>query len=373
MGQDQLKRISSSDSRIASAQPNDLWESEKSVRKDAAKGLGGNRFTAVFLSWYASVGVFILHLISLESVIAIALCVYLTIYAFERIEDSETFDGSAMNWVLLSFAVITPMSSSISMAFSRREAALNHMALIKATLVNIYSAHACWDWGRAGKVGRRADFDWLDHTDKVLQVTLQMVSELRRLLTLPGFSRARHRVTRAGKKEAKQIEDVANDLHLSIIKRMAVLTDLCEVFKFEGLPPNEATRVRQWERMVAEKIEMLLVIKRYRTPQALRSFARLFTVFLPPFYAPFYGQMAKDLNSLGMGIAFSVLTSIALTSLFQCINAMEDPFIGNLALDSIDVKKELDDRLEEQLLILRKHQFKSAEPFKSPYEAVDEA
>jgi hypothetical protein len=121
---------------------------------------------------------------------------------------------------------------------------------------------------------------------------------------------------------------------------------------------------------------MLLVIKKYRTPQALRSFARLFTVFLPPFYAPFYGQMAKDLDSLGMAIAFSVITSIALTSLFECIDQMEDPFIGYMSLDGINMGKELNVELRQQLMTSRLHHFsKEAEPFQmdEPLFEIDEA
>ena len=108
---------------------------------------------------------------------------------------------------------------------------------------------------------------------------------------------------------------------------------------------------------------MLLVLKRYRTPQALRSFARLFTVCLPPFYAPFYAQMAKDLNSLEMGIAFAVITAIALTSLFESINQMEDPFTGRVILDNINVEGELKIDLKRQLLARRRRHFKDAPAF----------
>ena len=130
-------------------------------------------------------------------------------------------------------------------------------------------------------------------------------------------------------------------------------------------------------------------MKQYRTPQALRSFARLFSVFLPPFYAPYYGQLAYDLNSLPMAIIFACVTSIALTSLFESIYQMEgklkmnmcvttlrcgccyrililclclpliiinsptvvlDCFIGSIALDGIDVKSEWNEQFHRQLL-----------------------
>lgn len=109
--------------------------------------------------------------------------------------------------------------------------------------------------------------------------------------------------------------------------------------------------------------EQLEMIKKYRTPQALRSFARLFSFLLPPFYAPYYGQMATDLNSLGVGIAFSILTCIALTSLFESISQMEDPFVGLYVLDGIHVRKELGEHLRAELMECRKYHFPNAPPF----------
>ena len=58
--------------------------------------------------------------------------------------------------------------------------------------------------------------------------------------------------------------------------------------------------------------------------QGLRSFGRLFSCFLPPFYAPYYADLARSLNSLGVGITFAVLTSVALTSLFETASQMEE-------------------------------------------------
>jgi hypothetical protein len=86
--------------------------------------------------------------------------------------------------------------------------------------------------------------------------------------------------------------------------------------------------------------------------------------------------MAKDLDSLGMAIAFSVLTSLALTSLFESINQIEDPFIGTMSLDGISMGKELNIELRQQLLTCRLHHFsKEAKPFQmeEPLFEIDEA
>ena len=165
-----------------------------------------------------------------------------------------------MNWVLLSFAVITPMSRSIAMAFSRREMALSHLAVVKSTLLSIYSSHASWDWATSKKEGRKSKVDSLKHTDKLFHASIQLCAEMSRLLTLPSCSRARHRVMSSGKREAQEIEKVIDAMHLCILERMAVISDLCEDLKYQGLPPNEATRIRQWERMIIEKVGKCFLI-----------------------------------------------------------------------------------------------------------------
>ena len=96
--------------------------------------------------------------------------------------------------------------------------------------------------------------------------------------------------------------------------------------------------------------------------------------------------MAYDMNhSLGIAIAFSIITSIALTALFETITQLEDPFVnynnkdsstsdgisGNLksqmamttSLDGIDVTKELQIEFVHSLLDWRQHCLPNAKPF----------
>lgn len=271
-----------------------------------------------------------------------------------------------MDWVLLSFAVITPLATSIGMAFNRRERGLAHIVAIRATMLELYSSHAAWDWRKAGKAesGRaNSHVDWLQHSDTALVEILGICHTLSRFLLLPNATRARHRITPFGQTEARETQTLASKLYLCMLVRFGRLTDLCEIMKEEGLPPNEATRVRQWERMVLEHADGLRMIKVYRTPQALRSFARLFTVFLPPFYAPSFVEIARRVDSLGLAIAFSVLTSLALTALFETISQMEDPFMGYRSLDGIDVDSELSSSFSVQCLTMRCHFFPNSHRF----------
>lgn len=291
---------------------------------------------------------------------------YVLLDAYNVYKDDPDTNGSVMDWVLLSFAVITPLSAAITMSFSRREQANTQIANFKATMIHLYSSHLCWDWpDKQGQSGQaKSKVDWRVHNDEVLRTICQICSELTRILTLPTAGRGRHRVIPYGKQQRNDLAVVARKLRRSMLEDMNYISDLCEVLKAEGLPPNEATRVRQWERFVSTCIEQLLVIKKYRTPQALRSFARIFSVFLPPFYAPYYAQMAEELNSLGLAIAFSILTSIALTSLFESVFQLEDPFVGS-RLDCIDVETDLRDEFLVELLDLRNYYFPDSPPFEA--------
>jgi hypothetical protein len=178
----------------------------------------------------------------------------------EKQKDNDSFDGSIMSWVLLTFAVVTPMSASIGMAFKRREDALGYLAVLKSTLMNLYGAHCSWDWPTPDKLettGRNGcKVDWLDHADQTLRSMWYLVQEMSRFLTLPNGTRARHRVTAAGRRQAEDIAQVSIPLFRSAMMRVAELTILCEVLKRNGLPPNEAIRIRQWERSISEQLGM---------------------------------------------------------------------------------------------------------------------
>ena len=387
-----------------------LLEEELQLRKTVASRCSRNIVIRFFINFYSTLLVFSLYLISIECLLSIALAVTMTVYTYAHTNDDDDndFNGASMNWIILSFAVITPMSVSVSMAFKRREWALLELASLKGTILNIYSSHARWDWGKLSdpqNTGKRiSSVDWEKHSDECLSLIMSICIDLTRLLTLPAASRARHRVTTSGRKESKEIRDIMFKLHRSILLQIARLTVKTEVLKLEGLPPNEATRIRNWELTICEKVDLLRTLKCYRTPQALRSFARLFTLFLPPFYAreyyttdfdslpqkrlkilnahdhvpslftlpapAYYAQLAKDTSSLGVGITFSILTAIALTSLFESISQMEDPFIGIVFLDGIDAQYELHDSFRQELLDWRKYFHPDLPPLKFEKELV---
>ena len=144
--------------------------------------------------------------------------------------------------------------------------------------------------------------------------------------------------------------------HSFYSEKFVKITQCTEVLKIRGLPANEASRIRQWEQLAGESVEHLRMLKMYRTPQALRSFARIFSLLLPPFYAPAFAQLSHDTGSLALGVAFAVIISLALTgkhimnyaivnltcltllpsvAIFNSVLILEDPFVGHITLDGI--------------------------------------
>jgi len=161
--------------------------------------------------------------------------------------------------------------------------------------------------------------------------------------------------------EAAEIVDIQYRLFDSLYTRRIIkLSNLTEKIKSMGMHNSEASRIRQYERFIGEAVEGLRMVKMYRTPQALRSFGRTFTVLLPPLYSASFAQLAFDLNSLAMGILFAVITPLCLTALFESMQAIEDPFVGWITLDGIDVSEELDVLHWHQLMNARCELFPDA-------------
>jgi hypothetical protein len=337
-------------------------EMEEKARKKTIK----NPFRLMFLGNVAALRVVAYYLITLETVLTCCLTTGLTMYWYTEYKDDETWNGGNLDFILLTFAVISPISAAIGMAFARRERALVTIASFRSFSYHLYLAHSLWDWNDSGGRAAVTDVDWLEHCDAVLAQLIGIGDELSRFLSLPTTSRSRHRMTRAGRREASRTIEVAYHLVESMTtQRVTRLTLYSERLKKIGLPSGEVSRLRQYERFISDSLEQLRMVKMYRTPQALRSLARLFTVLLPPYYAPAFAQVAIDTHSLGVGLVNAVIVALALTGLFLSLEVLEDPFTAFLALDGIDVREEFEVLHFVQLMHTRDLVFPSAPPYPS--------
>jgi len=322
----------------------------------------------VVIGYFTALKIFLYYLISLSSLITIGLSVGMTIFWYYRFKNdpSGQMTGTGMDWVLLGFAVITPLSLSVGIAFRRRERALVEIAKFRSFAYQLFLSHCIWDWGLPPDGGKAAskDIDWVDHADEVLKELIAIGDELCRFLTLPTTSRSRHRMTKSGRREAARTAEVAYRLYESLYtKRFVQLSQLSERIKLAGLGASEVSRMRQYERFMGDAIENLRMVKTYRTPQTLRSFARLFTTLLPPFFAPTYAQLSLNLNSLAIGVIFAVITALCLNALLEGVEILEDPFVAFVTLDGIDIREEFQVLHWQQLVSARNNIFPKAPPY----------
>jgi hypothetical protein len=119
----------------------------KVEEQDVRRAAEHHSFYLMWLNCYAAVFVFCFHLISWSTLFSCTLGVTFTLYTYyETIDRVDRFNGNSMSWILLSFAVVTPIGSAISMAFRRRENALQSLSTLRSTFLQLYTSHAIWGW-----------------------------------------------------------------------------------------------------------------------------------------------------------------------------------------------------------------------------------
>ena len=127
------------------------------VRGNAMK----NPWQILIVGGIAAVKVFGVYLITLDTIFSMVLSIALTCYWYFTQSPSTGWSGGGMDWVLLGFAVVTPLSLAIGIAFRRRERALIDIARFRSFSYQIYLAHSLWDWGKPPNGRAATNCDWL--------------------------------------------------------------------------------------------------------------------------------------------------------------------------------------------------------------------
>ncbi|KAH7474540.1 uncharacterized protein KRP23_8668 [Phytophthora ramorum] len=317
-----------------------VWECSSGNDEDmtfsAALRRASESFRDTVLDLYAASKVFCIMLITFEGLFVVLFSVVTTsLYYFLGESSSGPSFGANISWTIVSFAVVSPMIMQIRQAFTRREQALDIIAESRSLLVNILLANALWNWGDNGRKKLP-----LDHVQKTKALLEALLHDTMSLLIMPTLTRGRHRFTSHGRKLASQFVNPVKHLQLQIVNTIRQLHDQVEVLKACGMPANEASRINQYHWLLQARIEKLQNIKFYRTPQATRSFTRLFILVLPVFYGPYYVYIARGNQYQTTNFAFclllSVSTSLLMTGIFNVERTMEDPFAGG-GMDGVHV------------------------------------
>ena len=127
--------------------------------------ISSHKNKAFVFAWdlYSSFKLFGVLLITMETFVGFFLTIGATLLAYYF---SPTYRWNDRDWdgalptVLLSFATVTPLNTSINLAFKRREEALRALATYRSALYHVFMAQASWDWAECHKgQGRRGCFE----------------------------------------------------------------------------------------------------------------------------------------------------------------------------------------------------------------------
>ncbi|GAB9465335.1 hypothetical protein Gpo141_00002745 [Globisporangium polare] len=290
------------------------------------------------LDLYAASKIFGIHLVTFESLFVVMSSLLATTgyYLYSENRGGKSF-GANISWMIVSFAIVAPMIMQIKQAFTRRELALDVLAEAKALFANILLANALWNWGDNGRQKLPGD-----HAKKTKKLLVSVLRDICTILLLPTLTRGRHRLTMHGRQVASRYEHIVENLQLQIMTAFKRLHEQVEVMKEAGLPANEASRINQYHWLLQARLEKLQNIKFYRTPQATRSFTRLFILVLPIFYGPYYVYLMRgdeyQSTSFAFCLVLSTMTSLTMIGIFNVEIAMEDPFAGG-GMDGIRVRE----------------------------------
>ena len=94
---------------------------------------------------------------------------------------------------------------------------------------------------------------------------------------------------------------------------------------------------RIWDKKRQNELFSHLMVKILNNCVCLRSFARMFSLFLPPFYAPAFAQLVHESNSIGLGISFAIVISLGLVSCFVKYRAQLNSFLNGVGFFRKDI------------------------------------
>ncbi len=267
---------------------------------------------------------------------------YYTDNTISKNNDSNRHLMFNLNWTLLAIALVFPLTMTLTETFKRRELALANITILKSNVVSLFSAHCTWDWysinGSAGEAysGRKSAKSKENallqtiapgHIDAVKQTLDAYIDAIFTVLISPKVIQSRHYHTESGRKIKENILRIQGQLDDCVIAFHNELGNHLEVLKRAGLPAGESSRVFAFAERIFSSYIQLRYLKDYRTPAGLRVFARLFIMFTPIAFGPYYALVATSTNLL-YAIVLNIVTTCAMQGLYNLRSRLEDPFIN---------------------------------------------
>lgn len=238
-----------------------------------------------------------------------------------------------MSWNVVSLAVIFPISQGIAMGFRRREDALHQFGQLSGCMIALWGAAFTWTVAVEGEQVRVLDrfADPAESRRALHNLAADLLTALVAYFDVKRWGRARQTLhCCGGKREQQELMAIAHEQRLVVDSGIAKLRHFTQALKARGLPGGEVHRLDSYVMQLGVAFERLTYLKEYRTPQAFRAFARVYTLFFGMLYGPYYVHLGRgasqDESNIGLSIAFAIAMQLAMSGLLNVFLGMEDPF-----------------------------------------------
>lgn len=225
--------------------------------------------------------------------------------------------------------MVFPLTFLISSTFARREQALAYLADFKSSLLSTALMTLSVDWpndkgvrynGRLQLPGR--------FNVQVTKDFRQIVKLVYEYLSMPQVAHGRNHVFWNKQRATKRVHALQNGIVQDINDYMYNFAVHTEEMKKYGFPSGEASRLHQYHQYVQQRFEHLRQFKYYRTPQATRSFGRVYILILPWMTGPYWAWMAEG-TTFYFAVMSSAFTFLVLLGLLNAQQGLEDPFTAD--------------------------------------------
>lgn len=168
------------------------------------------------------------------------------------------------------------------------------------------------------------------HGTEVNNILKAMTWDLQRMLQCPRvYARDAHCLSTAKVAVIQKITDTRLAFVARFLCGIRALSTMAEAKKAAGMPANEASRMNQYAFFLQAKFHTLRNIKKYRTPQVLRSMSRFFIVVTPVVFSPYFKHVKEQAGGWPFASVFALFIVFALVSLLHVVTSLEDPFDGD--------------------------------------------
>ena len=240
------------------------------------------------------------HLIAWNTIIIITLSLtstYVCVY-YDIILDMPTG--------LIGIAIVFPIVFSINAAYTRREQALNNLAVLKSCSAALVAGHKDWVKDNNG-----------EHFERITMLVSEIMNTIK--IYLSSDSRDYHK-------------------YHNIYRYFSQISLSNEELRKSAISSSELSRLNQYLQQMINSFEQMNNIAHYRTPMTLRAYTLVFLHVFPIIYGPYFAFLTHNFFYFS-GFLVSLVYSTVLVSLNNLQDELEDPYDG-IGIDDIDFNRQ---------------------------------